>query len=760
MQNPFTNDAFAPPRLYFPLAASVALAAIGSVKFLWFHAIAEMFSIAVGMSLYVVASLSYRVGRNHFLLFLAQGFFWAAFLDGCHTLLYPGTGIVPGDSPDPAVQLWLCARFVQAATLLVAPGFLSGRPTPSWTMAAFGTASLACVALVLAGAFPDAYVPGSGLTRLKIVTEYVLIGMLCFAAYRFHRHPADAESRHLRAVMFGIIGLTMASEYAFTVYSDLTSASIIIGHILKFWAFWLVLSAVGHWMLEKPIRLMARAAGSFDAIPAPVLTLDGAGIVLSCNESARRMHPGGGVGRHLHDTWHSPAALREECPVCHAIEDGRPISTVLYDGERNEWSGIRLYPINPDDSSLGYVCFHTDITERKHAEERRAQTEKLELIGRMASGLAHDLNNLMGMVLGSLCLLGARIPDDAKAKKHYGLAMDSTQRAVDVARSLLAVARKQTLVPTTVDVRTAIGELLPLLRESAGPAIDVKEVYCDTCPTADRCAHCMLATVDAAGLANAILNLVINARDAMPGGGRIVIRSEIRTVGRHHLGVPNNLDVGRYIVVSVSDDGAGMTPQVAAKAFEPFFTTKEPGKGTGLGLTTIYGFARESHGTVTLCTRRGVGTTISLYIPAVNDSPLAPEAPPPRGNGERVLLVDDDATLATVAGKWLQCLGYRVEIATPSHDAMTILREHAIDLLITDVAAVDGDGLPREALSRHPALRILLATGLCAELLATDQGWPTLEKPYRKSDLARAVRQALEKRPAVTPQPPTTGAIP
>ncbi|MDO8930832.1 MAG: ATP-binding protein, partial [Rhodocyclaceae bacterium] len=256
---------------------------------------------------------------------------------------------------------------------------------------------------------------------------------------------------------------------------------------------------------------------------------------------------------------------------------------------------------------------------RKRAEERLAQAEKLELIGRMTGGLAHDFNNLMGMVLGGLGLLAKRLPDDEKARRHFAIAEQAARRATEVTKSLLAVARKQPLEPRVVGVRGAIAEMLPLLRQSAGNAIEVVETHCAAC-TADE-GRCSRALVDPAGLANAVLNLVINAKDAMPDGGEIRIDTESRDLAAGAAGLPPELPAGRYVVASVADTGTGMPPAVAARAFEPFFTTKEVGKGTGLGLAMVYGFARQSGGTATIDSRPGSGTTIRIYLPAADPAP-------------------------------------------------------------------------------------------------------------------------------------------
>ncbi len=603
----------------FPLAVAAGLVWLSFHSFLWFHTLAELFAIVVGASLYLIARYSFAFNRNGFLLFLAQGFFWAACIDAVHTVTYSGMGLIAGNDPNPPTQLWLCARLLEAATLLIAPRYLTaGRQIEPWTFAAFAAATAGSIVLVFNGALPDVFIAGRGLTPLKIGTEYAIIGLLLLAAWRLRRRRDQLDAA-LHRMLLGVIALTVASEFAFTLYVSVFGLSNLVGHIAKFWAYWLVLMVISRWMLAEPFHTLSRDAYSFDAVPMPVLILDGDGIVQSCNESARQQRPGGGVGRPLHDGWHPADSESGACAICAALPAGHPLATVLHDPQRNEWFGIRLHPIQMNDKAKGYIYFQSDITERKRAEERLAQAEKLELIGRMTGGLAHDFNNLMGMVLGGLGLLAKRLPDDEKARRHFAIAEQAARRATEVTKSLLAVARKQPLEPRVVGVRGAIAEMLPLLRQSAGNAIEVVETHCAAC-TADE-GRCSRALVDPAGLANAVLNLVINAKDAMPDGGEIRIDTESRDLAAGAAGLPPELPAGRYVVASVADTGTGMPPAVAARAFEPFFTTKEVGKGTGLGLAMVYGFARQSGGTATIDSRPGSGTTIRIYLPAADPAP-------------------------------------------------------------------------------------------------------------------------------------------
>ncbi len=409
------------------------------------------------------------------------------------------------------------------------------------------------------------------------------------------------------------------------------------------------------------------------------------------------------------------------------------------------------------------IAIVRDITERVEFENRIIESEKLEAIGHLTGGLAHDFNNLLGIILGNLDLLkpGLLRDDD---RHHHDLACQAATRGAQITKSLLAVARKQTLEPRKVDVCAAISEMMPLIRQSAGSPITIEEARC-----ADSHGG-VFANVDAAGLGNAVLNLVMNARDAMPRGGALMIGIDLQSIEATDLAAPSDLAPGRHIVISVTDNGTGMSAEVAAKAFEPFFTTKERGHGTGLGLAMVYGFARQSAGTARIISQPGVGTTVQIYLPAVSGdaaaiSPVAPAVPAPSaGNGERILVVDDESMLLDVTHEWLRRLGYAVAKTTSATEALEKLRHEPFDMLLTDVTmpGMTGMELADQAIALQPGIRVALVSGFAEDMLHT--GWPLLEKPFSRDQLAQTVRQVLAMPgpaaripPPAAPDPPPAG---
>jgi PAS domain S-box-containing protein len=382
-----------------------------------------------------------------------------------------------------------------------------------------------------------------------------------------------------------------------------------------------------------------------------------------------------------------------------------------------------------------------DITREKRAEAELRQAQKMEAIGQLTGGIAHDFNNLLGVILGNAEFLSDTVhrhPDQFALVKEI---IDSALSGADLTRRLLAFARRQTLQPRRIDLNTYLPNHVAILRRLLGETVHVTMTLMpDLWPT----------RVDPSQVGDALLNLTINARDAMPLGGRI----EISTANVHLNDDPPDPVVapGDYVVMTVSDTGMGMTPEVLERAAEPFFTTKEPGAGSGLGLAMIFGFAKQSGGHMTITSQHGRGTTVRLYLPRAQGSETdahdgAPGLPLPRGH-ETILLVDDSDEMRVIAGRHLNSLGYRVTEAANGPSALAILRGgQTFDLLFTDIIMPDGmTGYQLAAVARQlrPRLKVLFATGYAGPEMERAHLGMTLRKPYRKQDLAISVRAVLE----------------
>jgi signal transduction histidine kinase len=392
------------------------------------------------------------------------------------------------------------------------------------------------------------------------------------------------------------------------------------------------------------------------------------------------------------------------------------------------------------DLALANDRLTAEIAERERAETRLIQAQKMEAVGQLTGGIAHDFNNLLTAVVGSLDLL-IRRTDDEKVIRLARNALMAAERGAKLTAQLLAFSRRQRLSPTPVDPNKVVSGMADLLARAIGAHISI-EMRLD--PRLWR------ALADPTQLEVMILNLAINARDAMPGGGRL--RIETRNIDEVPAALAAELAAGEYVAISVADDGTGMPPEVAARAFEPFFTTKSHGKGTGLGLSQLYGFARQSGGTARIESEVGAGTTVTIYLPrttaeAAGSVAQLPEKP--AGAGARILIVDDDEGVRSVAAQIVEELGYRVLAASGARDALRLLDTETVDLLITDIVMPETTGveLARLVRARAPELPILFASGYAdVKTFGEELGDETLlKKPFRIAEVAARIHEVLER---------------
>jgi PAS domain S-box-containing protein len=416
---------------------------------------------------------------------------------------------------------------------------------------------------------------------------------------------------------------------------------------------------------------------------------------------------------------------------------------VRRDGTRF-WAHVVVDAIRDETGKLlGFAKVTRDITERKQAAEalERAnaalfQSQKIEAIGQLTGGIAHDFNNLLSVVSSSVDVLATRIQNYADKK-----VLDAVRRAVErgalMTQQLLSFARQQPLMVENYDLNAVINGFESVLRRAGNSAIEMEIRSAQDSAT---------VLLDAARFEAALLNLVVNARDAMPDGGKLEVAVENVHLGSGEVG---NLTPGSYVRVSVADTGTGMPPAVVARAFEPFFTTKEIGKGTGLGLSQVYGFIAQSGGDVVIDSEEGVGTTISMYLPVVDGEPDERVATA----GERVdtvLIVEDEPDVLDAAAQLFRSIGYEVVTATNGVDAMTTLeRRSDIDILFTDVVmpkGMTGIQLARQAREFRPDLKVILASGFPLPALREQYGriddFAFVVKPYLLAELAKALRAA------------------
>jgi PAS domain S-box-containing protein len=416
------------------------------------------------------------------------------------------------------------------------------------------------------------------------------------------------------------------------------------------------------------------------------------------------------------------------------------------------WTAV---PDENSDTGIFYTIGRDMTEDLAKADELRAaqdalrQSQKMEAVGQLTGGIAHDFNNLLTGISGSLELIQKRLGDRAITgfERHLGIAKTSTQRAAALTQRLLAFSRRQTLDPKPVDVNRLVKGIEDLLRRSVDPAIEIAVV---------GAIGLWLTRIDGAQLENAILNLVINARDAMPDGGRITIETANKWIDGH-AAADRDLAPGQYISLCVTDTGTGMPPEVIERAFDPFYTTKPLGQGTGLGLSMIHGFVRQSGGQVRVYSELGQGTTMCLYLPRYSgeledETAGDEEAVLEQSHGETVLVIDDEEPIRMLIADVLEEAGYRILQAADGVAGLKILQSEArIDLLITDVGlpgGFNGRQVADAARQTRPDLKVLFVTGYAENAVVgnghLDPGMQVITKPFPMTALALRVREIIE----------------
>ncbi|MBV8684318.1 MAG: response regulator [Caulobacteraceae bacterium] len=399
----------------------------------------------------------------------------------------------------------------------------------------------------------------------------------------------------------------------------------------------------------------------------------------------------------------------------------------------------------------GYFGSCIDISDRTEMEAQLRQAQKMEAVGQLTGGVAHDFNNLLQVIGGNLQLLERDIPRDERAQRRLQNAMEAVGRGSKLAGQLLAFARRQSLQPRAINLGRLIRGMDDLLRRALGEAVEIETVIAG---------GLWNTYVDPTQVETALLNLAVNARDAMRGRGKLTIEAGNARLDDNYAANHVEVTAGQHVMVAVTDTGSGMPPEVIARVFDPFFTTKPEGEGTGLGLSMVHGFVKQSGGHISVYSEVGHGTTVRIYLPRSREKEDIPvdvaEGSAVVGGSEVILLVEDDDDVRATTAELLIDLGYRVLKARDAAEAMAILESGAsIDLLFTDVV-MPGELAPRDlarrAQQRLPGLPVLFTSGYTDNAIVhggrLDDGVELISKPYMRDELARKLRKMLSPQPA------------
>jgi PAS domain S-box-containing protein len=490
---------------------------------------------------------------------------------------------------------------------------------------------------------------------------------------------------------------------------------------------------------ERSFRLLVEGVADY-----ALFMLDPAGIVTSWNIGAQRIKgysPQEILGQHFSRFY--TETDRTNGKPARALATARQQGRYEEDGWRVRkdgtffWASVVIDPIYEDGELIGFAKITRDMTERREAQlkleqmqKHLAEAQKLDALGQLTGGVAHDFNNLLMVISGSLHILRKGMADDPKLQRALSAIDTATKRGAALTSQLLTFARRQSVNPQAIDVAERIDAIREVLDTGVGSA--VRMAY-------ERGPDLWPVTVDISEFETALVNLVINARDAMPNGGTITIASRNCTGGQ-----PNGHNqAGDFVAISVADAGIGIAPDVLAKIFDPFFTTKPVGKGTGLGLSQVHGFAHQAGGSVKVESELGKGTKVTMLLPRERSGSIANThtVSETAGSGT-VLLVEDNPDVASVSSSLLEQLGYTVRRVADGEAALREIERNDVDLVFSDIVMpgkIDGLSLARRLRKIRPDLPILLATGYSDAAADVRGDFPILRKPYEIHQLSQAI---------------------
>jgi PAS domain S-box-containing protein len=659
--------------------------------------------------------------------------------------------VVPGAGVWSALALWWAGDYLGA--LVVAPVLLTwmgpaggriGRRTALELTLLVSGAVLATMA-IFGGLLPASLL-------LPAQYPYLLFPFVLGAALRFGPRGASLLTMTVATLA---VGYTVRGGGPFvmqTLPSTNTALLLYVG-ILAITGLSLGPATTRHERAERALReANEHLAAVIQSSPLAIYTLDPASTVRTWNRAAEALYgwqaeevigrPLPTIGQDLEDH----ARLRDRVLLGEALR-GVEVTRRRKDGTSVDVS-LSVAPLHDAAGRVtGILSIAADVTELRQLEGRYRQAQKMEAVGRLAGGIAHDFNNLLTAIIGTTALVLEDLGLESRARLDIQEIEKAAKRAAGLTRQLLIFSRQQVLEPRALDLNALVGNLEKMLHRLIGEDVELR-----TKPAAGLGA----VRADPGQLEQAIVNLVVNARDAMPKGGRLTIETADVELDRGYVAAHGPALPGPYVLLAVSDTGVGMDGATKARLFEPFFTTKEPGRGTGLGLATVYGIVKQSGGYVWAYSELGHGTTFKIYLPRVAETPEAPESttgtPTPVRGSETVLVVEDQEEVRKLTKRVLEGRGYTVLAARNGAEALEILAQHPsrIHLMITDVVmpGMNGREVAQLACARRSDLKVLFVSGYTGEAVLQhrllEAGVAFLQKPFTPDVLARKTREVLD----------------
>jgi len=660
-------------------------------------------------------------------------------------------GLVSGSGVWSALSLWWAGDYLGA--LVVAPVFLTwagpagapiGRRTALELSLLVGGAVLATMAMF------GSLLPASLLAPAQY--PYLLFPFVIGAALRFGPRGASLLTMTVATLAIGYTVWGGGPFVMQTVPSTDAALLLYIG-ILAITGLSLGPATTRHERAERALReANEHLAAVIQSSPLAIYTLDPRSTVLTWNRAAEALYG-----------WQAAELIGRPLPtIGHDVEDHGRLRDRVLRGE--SLRGVEVTRRRKDGTSVnislsvaplhdaagrvtGMLSLAADVTEMRQLEVQYRQAQKMEAVGRLAGGIAHDFNNLLTAIIGTTALVLEDLGLESRARLDIQEIEKAAKRAAGLTRKLLIFSRQQVLEPRALDLNALVGNLEKMLHRLIGEDIELRTKQA-TALGAVR--------ADPGQLEQAIVNLVVNARDAMPQGGRLTIETADVELDRGYVAGHVPTQPGPYVLLAISDTGVGMDGATKARLFEPFFTTKEPGRGTGLGLATVYGIVKQSGGYIWTYSELGHGTTFKIYLPRVAETPEAPESttspPTPVRGSETLLVVEDQEEVRKLTKRVLEARGYTVLAARNGAEALEIVAQHPskIHLMITDVVmpGMNGRELAQHARARRSYLKVLYVSGYTGEAVLQhrllEPGVAFLQKPFTPDVLARKTREVLD----------------
>ena len=568
-----------------------------------------------------------------------------------------------------------------------------------------------------------------------LVTLLLTLGILSFSLPALREYAGDFDTLHLSVAIRGLVGLVLLFDL-YTIYQQVQ------------------IYRIRHQLVQREelFRLISENAADMIAVvstdgrrlynsPAYERVLGYSPEELQSTSSFEQVHP-------------DDRKLVEEA-AAEALSGGGG-RTIQYrmrhkDGSWRVIESRASAILDAQGKVSNLVIVNRDVSERRQLEEQFRQAQKMEAVGRLSGGVAHDFNNLLGVIIGYAEFLQERLEPENTLRGSVDEILKAGKRAASLTRQLLAFSRQQVLDPKVLDLNAAVSDMEKMLRRLISEDIELTTLLS---PNLGR------IKADQGQLEQVLMNLAVNARDAMPSGGKLVIETENTVMDEKFVKrYPYPVQPGPYVSLTVTDNGIGMDAETKARAFEPFFTTKEKGKGTGLGLSTVYGVVKQSGGYIDIYSSPGAGTTFKIYLPRIDEAAIKSEKPS-RGavssfeGTETILLAEDETSLRTLTRTTLELCGYKVLEAKDGVEALEVSERHPgpIQLLLTDIVipGMGGRALAQELTIRRPEIRVVYMSGYTGQAVGAqgpvEPGSDFLPKPFTREILTRKVREALDRR--------------